>query len=275
MVIFYTLPPRSIFYPFILINAHRPEQGLNYITDFWRDIYGVIIDSGVEVFRDPNVKDYPYGSRYWIRRLVGLYHHVKSLAPNSFVLVTCPDYPDDYNPRSLWISEEITNIERTVENVKTCISEYPYVNWLIPIQGHYKKPASLLKSIKYYNDLGIFDRFKYFAVANLCVEPDINIIYKSVLVVRRALKEIGVLDNVELHVFGLKIQALKKVKDLIQSFDSTSWTRPVNSIARRIRNASAKSENERKIFFCEYIKALFYKYDVDIDPRVLERCGAI
>jgi len=275
MVIFFTLPPRDILYPFVLINAHRPEQGLSYIVDYWRDIYVIIIDSGVEIFRDPKIKDYPYGSRAWIRRLVALYRHVKALAPNSFVLVTCGDFPDDYNPRSLWIDERTTNIERTVENVKICIGEYPDVNWLIPIQGHNKKPISLERSIRYYHDMGLFDRYRYFAVANLCVEPDIDIIYKSVLVVRRALKEIGALDNIELHIFGLKIQALKKVRDMISSFDSTAWTRPVNSRARRIRNASAKNEAERIEFFCEYIKNLFYRYDVDIDPRTLERCGAL
>jgi len=275
MIIFYTLPPSPIFYPYVLLNASRPDEGLRYVAKYWRDIMGVIIDSGVEIFRKEGVREYPLGSRGWIARMAWLYRQVKALAPNAYVYATCPDYPDDYNPTSLWLSKTITNIERTVENVKICMNEFRDVNWLISIQGWNRRPDSLEMSIKYYYELGVFDRFHYFAIANLCVEPDVDIIYKSVLVVRKALKEIGVLDKAYLHIFGLKIQALKKVRDLIHSFDSTAWTRPVNSRARNIRPASAKTLNERIGFFCEYIRNLFYKYKVDIDPRTIMMCGGV
>jgi len=235
-------------------------------------IKSIIIDSGVEIFRKDGIRDYPYGAKAWIRRLVNLYRRVRALAPNAEVFVTCGDYPDDYRPRSLWINDKITNIERTAENVRFCVSEFRDVNWLIPIQGWYRNPAGLLLSIEYYHKMGILDRFKYYAIANLCVEPDSDLIHRSVLAVRKALKDLGVLDDVKLHVFGLKIQSLKKVKGLIHSFDSTAWTRPVNSEARRIRNASAKTLAERILFFCEYIETLSSRYGVEVDPRTAEHC---
>jgi len=271
-MIFYTLPPRAIPYPFILINANNPEAGLSFIAEHWRNIKSIIIDSGVEIFRDPRVKEYPGGAKAWILRLVQLYRRIIKIVPNAHVVVTCGDYPDDYNPGSLWINEKVTNVERTAENVRLCTSLFPDVNWLIPVQGWYRNPAGLLLSIEYYWNMGVFDRYRHFAIANLCVEVDTDLIHRSVLAVRRRLKELGVLDRVSLHIFGLKIAALRKIKDLIHSFDSTAWTRPVDSRVRKIRNASCKTERERIAFFCEYVKRLKVVYGVEIPDSTLESC---
>jgi len=272
MVVFYTLPPREVPYPYVLINANNPENGIQYIISHWRQVKSVIIDSGVEIFRNPSVKDYPGGARSWIYRLVQIYRRLLKLVPGAEVYVTCPDYVDDYNPGALWINDRITNIERTVENVKICVSQYPDVNWLIPVQGHYRRPESLITSIDYYWNMGILDRYKYLAVANLCVERDVGILHRSVLTVRVRLKELGVLDGTRIHIFGLKINALRRVRYDINSFDSTAWTRPVDSAVRTIRNASAKTQRERVIFFCEYIRRLREAYGVEIPDESLDRC---
>jgi len=275
MVLFFTLPPDKIPYTFILINAHRPERGLSYIARHRKTVLTVIVDSGVEIFRRDGVKDYPGGSKAWISHLVRLYNTVRSLVPDATVFVTCPDYVDDYVPRSLWLSDKITNIERTVENVRLCTTQYPHVNWLIPIQGHYRNLGSLLRSIDYYWEMNVFDKHSYFAIANLCVEVDVDLIHRSVLAVRRKLRDLGVLDRVNLHIFGLKIVALRKVGDSIFSFDSVGWTKPVDKVVRSVRNASAKNERERTLFFCRYIWRLFKFYGVDIPPESLEVCGGI
>lgn len=275
MVIFLTLPPWRIQYPYILMNLRHPEEGIKYIDMNRKSVKMIIIDSGIEIFRNPRVKEYPSGNKGWIARAVNIYRSVKSFAPNADVYVTCGDYCDDYCPRNLWISDTVTNIERTVENVKICVNEYRDVNWLIPIQGWNRRPDSLEKSIKYYYEMGLFDRYKYFAVANLCVEIDDDIIFKSVMVVRRALKEYGVLDGIKLHIFGLKIVALKRVKDMIYSFDSLAWTKPVNSRAMKIRRASAKNESERNLFFCEYIIHLRNRYGVEIPDETVDICRKV
>jgi len=275
LVVFYTLPPKEVPYPYILINANNPELGIQYIVRHWRHVKSVIIDSGVEIFRSPDVKDYPGGARIWIFRLVQLYRRVTKLAPNAHVVVTCPDYPDDYNPGSLWINDRVTNIERTVENVKLCTELHPGVNWLIPVQGHYRKPETLIASIDYYWNMGVLDRYRYLAVANLCVERDVSILHRSVLTVRVRLKELGVLDGTRIHIFGLKINALRRIRNDIHSFDSTAWTRPVDSAVRAIRNASAKTQWERIVFFCRYLWRLKNLYGVEIPQESLDRCGEL
>jgi len=238
MVKLFTTPPEP--YPYVLINVRRPSFAyLKYAEE-------VLIDSGVEIFRDPLVKDYPKG---WERRVVKTYLKARAIVGRKPVYVTVPDYPDDYHPRSLWLSEELTNIERTVENVLRYTEKYSWIPWLIPVQGWHKKPESVLRSIRLYREYGIIDEFDYFAVGNLCVEPDVAIIYKTVDIVRREL------PGKRIHVFGLKLAALRKVHRLIDSFDSTAWTRPVS---RKLgANWSCKNKEERVRFFREWLRRYY------------------
>jgi len=253
MIKFFTLPPITIPYPYVLINLNHPQ--LKYIYKYYRNIKEVIIDSGIEIFRNPNIKDYPPSHE---RKLVRCYHTIRNFVKN--VYVTCPDYCDDYHPKSLWLSDNYTNIERTVDNVLYYTSKYDF-NWLIPIQGHYKKPNSVFKCLKYYDKYGIIDKFNYFAIGTLCIEPDIRIIIKTISNVRSILEK-----DKKLHVFGLKIKALKYVSHLIDSFDSMAWTRPVDSSIRKYfpdrKNRSVKGTSKinsikmREIYFLKYLERL-------------------
>jgi len=255
MVIFFTLPPDTVDYPYVLVNANRPENGIRYIMNHRKAIKAVIIDSGIEIFRDPNVKDYPGGSFEAIKRQVRLYRRVRAIAPHAEIWVTCPDMCDDYHPKALWLSEDITNIERTVLNVITCIDYFDDVPWLIPVQGWYRNPRSLEISLDYYEQLGILDRFSYLAIANLCVEKSCDIIEKSVKVVWSWLRERGYRDKM-LHVFGLSLRCVDRVVGMIHSFDSTAWTRPCNTKLHAIHPYSAKNQQQRELFFREWLAQL-------------------
>jgi len=231
----FTTPPRP--YPYVLINVMHPKfSPLRYAKE-------VIIDSGVEIFRNPQIKDYP---RDHINKVLKVYAKAKQIVHNNKVWVTVPDYPDDYHPRSLWLSEEYTNIERTVENVLKYTEQYKSIPWLIPIQGWNRSPKSVLRTINLFKEHGIIDRFNYFAVANLCVESDVEIMYQTLRLVREAL------PDKKLHVFGLRLNALKKVYYLIDSFDSTAWTRPVNRGLNA--NYSCKTKEERIRFFERWLE---------------------
>jgi hypothetical protein len=174
----FTTPPRP--YPYVLINVMRPKfSPLRYAEE-------VIIDSGVEIFRNQNVKDYP---RNHIMRLLKVYTRTRQIVRDKPVYVTVPDYPDDYHPRNLWLSEEYTNIERTVENVLKYTEQYKSIPWLIPIQGWNRNPKSVLRTINLYKEHEIIDRFNYFAVANLCVESDVEIMYQTLRLVREVLPD--------------------------------------------------------------------------------------
>jgi hypothetical protein len=233
---FISRPPKP--YPYVLINLHNPRFSfLEYADE-------VIIDSGIEIFRDPNIKEYP---KNHISKLMRVYAKVKSIVRNKPIYVTCPDYPDDYNPKNLWINENYTNIERTVDNVLKYTEKYDWVPWLIVIQGWNKTPESVLRSIKLYREYGIIDKFDYFAVGNLCVEPDVSIIYRTIALVRKEL------PDKKIHVFGLKLNALKKVFPLIDSFDSAAWTRPIDKTLKVKYNYSYKTAEEKLLFFERWI----------------------
>ena len=231
---FYTLPPVNNW-PYVLINARNPH--LSYVRRNWKYIKSVIVDSGVEIFRNPQIKDYP--SNWW-NRLISIYYRARTYVRE--VWATIPDYPDDYHPTNLWTKDK-TNIERTIENIIYALNHYPKINWLIPIQGWNSDPKSLALSIKYLEDYGIIKRKEYFAIANLCVEPRSDIIIKSVSIVR------DLLPNKKIHVFGIKLNALRKIHHLIDSFDSFAWTRPVKG-----QGHSAKNLAERKQFFYDWLE---------------------
>ncbi|MCD6411524.1 MAG: hypothetical protein J7L20_03755 [Thermoplasmata archaeon] len=217
---FFTLPPYRISWPYVLINARNYEGGLRYIRKHKNAVKAVIIDSGIEIFRNPRIKDYP---KDWVYRLLMIYKMVKKEVPHAEVRLTCPDYCDDYHPKSLWLSEEITNIERTVENVRKYYFKYDWVNWLIVVQGHYKKPESVKRCLDLYEELGVLEKHDYFAIGNLCVERSDRIVLKTARIVRRRLRK-----DKKIHVFGMKLGCVRKLQGLINSFDTMAWTRPVS-----------------------------------------------
>jgi len=239
---FYTLPPRAVAYPFILINANRWREGYNYIREHRKQIQSVILDSGIEIFRDPNIKDYPAGH---LHKLVRIYDLITRYVRTGEVYVTCPDYPDDYNPGSLWLSETVTNIERTIQSIEKCVTKFPNVNWLIPIQGHNRKPKSLAKSITLLDELGILDKYDFYAIANICVERRHAIMLKAINIVKL------LLPNKRIHVFGLDLDVARKVRNKIFSFDSLAWTFP------RQRGKGMCTNNTSRIkYFKEFLTRL-------------------
>ena len=247
IVKFFTSPPEP--YPYILINVIHPKFSfLEYAKE-------VIIDSGVEIFRDPNVKDYPINHAM---RLLKVYSKVKRIVRDKPIYITVPDYPDDYNPKSLWINEQYTNIERTLDNILFYTEKYRQLNWLIPIQGWNKNPKSVLRTISLYKEHGIIEKFNYFAVANLCVESNVEIMYQTLKLVR------NVLPDKRLHVFGLRLNALKKVYYLIDSFDSTAWTKPVDKTLNA--NYSCKNNEQRIKFFERWLE----KYNMITNKTTLD-----
>jgi len=238
--IFFTMPPRQVPYPYILINTWSPNLG--YISRFRKQIKFVIVDSGVSIFKR-GFKEYPDGAKVQIKRQIILYEKIKRYRiPN--ILITIPDYPDDYIPRSLWLSDTITNIERTHNNIIMAVDNYPELPWLIPVQGHYKSPRSILRAIDLLRESGILKRYKYYGIANLCEEEDVNIIRQTLAIAARELK------GKWIHSFGVTLDSLRQIAGYIDSFDSTAWTKPHSrKLTPEDVNYSAKSDFQRLLFF--------------------------
>ena len=239
----FTLPPDSIPWPWILINAHRPR--LSYIKKYKEIIELVLIDSGVEMFKvKPWLKDYPDD---WVHHLAGLYFQVKSIVGDK-VLVNAPDVPCDYpnNPIE-------DNIEKTIDNVIEALREYKNIRWLIPVQGKYMQPKSFIKTILIYDALGITKLYRYFSIGNLCTTKRTKIIIESINIVR------NLLSTKYLHYFGLYLRALPYVKNKINSFDSVRYTFPTSEIKRKGKNWSCKNKKEREEYFISYFRSVLYR----------------
>jgi hypothetical protein len=240
MVKFFTAPPRP--WPYLLINANRPDlRYLEHAREVW-------IDGGVEIFRDPSVKDYPRGH---LERVVGLYLKVRERVGPIPIHVSTLDYCDDYNPRSLWISDEVTNIERTVESAVRCVERYPWVPWVPVVQGWYRRPESVLRCIELYEERGMLDEFDCFAVGNLCTEREPHVAYRALVLVRKKL------PDRKIHVFGLHLRALRFVYRLIDSFDSLAWAKAVErSLKYPNDNYMPKNRRDRVRYFDAWLKKL-------------------
>ena len=258
MVRFYTLPPWDVDYPYILVNNQHPEYGLRYLVHYNKHkvVKAVIIDSGVEIFKNPRVRDYPGGYKVHIRRQVTLYDKLRGLLKGREILVTVPDYPDDYHHQSLWLSKDYTNIERTIDSIMYAIDNYPDIPWLIPLQGHNKRPRSLLRMLSGLEERGFdFKKYRAYAIANLCVERRCDIMDFSVKYVYYwFLHNQGYKPWI--HIFGPKLNCVKNVLSYIDSFDSMAWTRPVELGLHKNYPWSAKNGYERKLFFQTYLKRL-------------------
>jgi len=264
VVLFFTLPPWRIPWPYILVNNQHPEYGLRYLLRYghWKHVRKIIIDSGVEIFRNPNVKEYPGGPKTHIHRQYLLYLRIKKIVPKAEVYVVVPDYCDDYNPGNLWVNGR-TNIERTVENILYATEKYN-VEWLIPIQGHYMKPRTVLKCLELLKEHGFeFEKHDYYAVAPTCIIPYEHILKHTVMYVWRWFKDnLGYVPR--LHVFGPKLPALKYIRNYIYSFDTMAWTRPVELGLHKKYPYSAKNERQRELFFLKYVENLRKKYGVEV-----------
>lgn len=238
---FYSLPPLSIPYPYIILNVNNPKYG--YVRRHKDTIQSIIIDSGIEIFRDSNVREYPFDI---LNKIIRTYFKVKRIV-DCEVFVTVPDYCDDYHPQNLWISKDYTNIERTLDNCIKYTEKYPTINWLIPIQGWNKDPNSLKRSISLLEDSGFTKDFNFFAIGNLCVELNIELIHKTAKYART------LLPDKRLHIFGAKLPSAPYIRPYVDSFDSIAWTRPVT---HELGNWSCKTTEERIKFWNAWVDRL-------------------
>lgn len=128
---FYTLPPRTVEWPYLLVN-------MRIWKELWRRKFKhAILDSGVEVFKTrPHLKDYP-------KSLLFRYAQRAEIVSKRFegrVWVTIPDYPDDITPGRFG-----DNVDKTLKNIEEFIT-IDGVEWLPVIQCRYLNLLSFYES---------------------------------------------------------------------------------------------------------------------------------
>jgi len=191
-----------------------------------------IIDSGVMIFVQKNVKDYPKSFMksydFHARQFTAIY--------DKRVWVAIPDYPDDYNPGQFG-----DNIEKTLKNIEHFIT-IDNVNWLPVIPSRYKNRFSYLYSCEKTKEL--IGDYPQVAIGTVCKCNEISFIEYCAKVTRKTFPKTWI------HAFGLTLRAIPKVKDCIDSFDSMAWTFP------RTSGHSAKNNRELQQYFKAYLKRL-------------------
>ena len=263
MPLFFTLPPPEVPYPYVLVNANRPEPGLRYLARHRGVVEAVIIDSGVEMFRGCNRKEYPGGPRGWMERLASLFRRVRALVPGVEIVATVPDYPDDYCHGALWVGG-MTNVERTAANVGLAIALFPDIDWLVPVQGFNEEPRSIVRGLEAVERAGGLEyaaslcrRTKLvpcLALANLCVSKSCRTIRETVRLARLWLGTRY--PSLRLHVFGPAASCVSKIRGMVHSWDSLAWTRP-----RDPHGSSARNSQERVFLFLTFL----HRYSQIID----------
>ena len=256
---FYTLPPSSIPWPWLMVNVFNLDSLADLLDDYKErgiKTYAlqVILDAGVDKWWRKPREELPvdYTEDYWeafwravdeakgLRREFGFW-----------LEVVAPDYPDDYSSawgkkHCLWM-DSYTNVDRTLENVFHVISQDGKVRWLLPAQGYEDVPESILRSVEAYVNCGLHRSYRI-ALANLCVSRRASTIVETIRLAREEFEEC------KYHVFGPSLTAVKKAISLGylkggDSWDTMAWTYP-----RSKSFWSAKSSEERTTYFLLYLK---------------------
>ena len=211
MIKFYTVPQYGIRLPFLLVQIND-ESLFNVVLTTRKYVRDIIIDVGILLFQDKNVKDYPHGFLYHVKKMMRLRNRFKSVGIKNIHIVI-PDYPDHFHPKNLWISRRITNIERTTYNIVKTIETFPdEKDWIIPIQTHFNKPHTVLRAIDLLEKWNILPHFDRYAVS-LSMRPT----YDTQLI-KIASRH---LSNKRIHAFGATLETIGKCWKLIDSFDKS------------------------------------------------------
>jgi len=242
MVVFFTIPPMTVKWPWILVNQFNVDTsprtltftidgskievqtesyGWSYLLAHRQSVELILLDSGVEkLFRRPNpFPDYPPEyENLWLRNV----ERLTKLFGRDRVIVTVPDYPDDYvhvwgKPHALW-KDGKDNIERSVENAVYYWDKYCTklgLRCLIPVQGHFEDPASISRSVKLLHEYGLLKEGEIFGIANLCTTKRTSVIVEEARIARSL---IG--SGKWIHVFGPSLAAAGSLARYVDSFDT-------------------------------------------------------
>jgi hypothetical protein len=134
-------------------------------------------------------------------------------------LVATLDLPlDILAPRGMPVAE---GIRKTVEygvEVVALAERRGVLDRVVPVLQGFDDPSQWLESLDLYKEHGITpQRFKLWGVGSICM-------MRSPRMVEKVLSAVGkALGDVKMHVFGISMNALRRVFSLIDSYDTSTW----------------------------------------------------
>jgi hypothetical protein len=225
VVIVYTRPPYPwMWYPHIVLSATDPTSR-QYLRG---DVESIIVDSGVhKVFKEWRLKEYPGGYKAWIHRVASLYYTVRNYVRDVYAVI--PDYPSDYPENQIQ-----DNVERTIRNIEHALDNYPYVKWIIPVQGRPGSVYSVVATINKLRELGLL-KSDYIAVAPTCVVKSVRFLEKLAVASRLNLKD------KKIHMFGVTMKAWNAIDKYVDSTDTVT----TNYICKAFLNKMCTEKREK------------------------------
>jgi len=252
--VFFTLPPPSIAHEYIIFSPLSETDGIRYLKKHKRVIKEIMIDAGVRIF-ERGAKEYPGGPLKVFRKQLIIARRARTIVPNARIYVVIPDYPADY-PNNIIEN----NTEKTLRVINTIREKYGTVNntatlvAVVQAKSIWDDPQlqTLKQALEQYKAEGIFNDFTYIALGTVCTIAQLRLkkipIRKAIKWINSSVKLVRRYTITRLHVFGLWIKALLAIYDMIDSFDSSAWTRPI-SRKKLQANYSAKNMRQRVLFF--------------------------
>jgi hypothetical protein len=171
----------------------------------------LFLDSGAQQFYSEfSGFDYPYTARQYLDFALRI----------GVDFVATLDLPlDILVPRGLSVKK---GIGKTVEHGVEVVSLAEQLNILgkvVPVLQGYDDPSQWLECLDLYKQHGVTpQRFGYWGVGSLCMTRSPRLVESVVKEVRGALG-----NNVKIHVFGISMNSLRKVFNLINSYDTSAW----------------------------------------------------
>lgn len=112
------------------------------------------------------------------------------------------------------------------------------------IQSHYEDLTSFKQYITdFKREYGEHDKI---AIGSICKADNNSLAVKMLKIARREF------PHTWIHAFGLRFKQFRKVRQIINSFDSTGWTRDIEESGK----SSAKNKLERIHYFNKYMNRL-------------------
>jgi len=200
-----------------LLSAGRYWRGGRF-AGFQSDVEHVrrlggllFLDSGAQqFFKRFKGFTYPYAAMEYAEFAV-------SIGADLFATLDLP--LDILVPRGLSVNE---GIKRTVElgvEVVAAAEKLGVLDRVVPVLQGFDNSSQWLESLDLYKQHGITpQKFRVWGVGSLCMARSIKL---TSAVLKEVKKALG--GDVAIHVFGLNLSQLRRVYDLVDSYDTSAW----------------------------------------------------
>jgi hypothetical protein len=193
-----------------------------------------ILDCGIEIFN--KVSDYPEN---FLDEYLILCRELTQQFPNMWCVI--PDYCDDLAIR------QPQNVEKTARNIKRFKDE-PGVFWVPVIQAQLHNYLSFTNGVQTLKHLYPTTP-KVIAIGTVCKSKRLRYIEWCAKYARHHFPQSHI------HMFGLTLSALPRVKGIINSWDSTAFTWAFAEVSKNHRRQAAE-QSERVTAFHLYTERI-------------------